>query len=376
MPERRVRPLTSRLLLTGILLAASLATAVIADAAGAIARIERLPRSQRLPAYERALADGPSAASDRIALVQAFARHTHQLSPLYSKSVFPFDQRRWISLLREGFDPRRPDPNVALSLAQLLVDADDPSAAAPVISAFKTASPGNHAAQAWSKWLDGKRAPVGSQEPLLSFPLHFCVLTSNPAAHRVATLQQCRKECEILNDTFRTLAGAPLVRFELKGFSPFDTVKAGGSELLAYGDTATFSSDQVARAFNACADPRVRDPKAINVYIYDSRSAKAGSGDLTSHGKRNSNRPYVFLDWERLNGRIQNAEAHEMGHAFGLEHVGAPGAGATTSTNIMTSAGVGFGSGGLRDLGFTPAQSALIRYHAGRTYARLGLGRK
>jgi hypothetical protein len=283
-------------------------------------------------------------------------------------------------LLREGFDPQKPEVNVALALSQLLVDANDPAAAGPVITAFKKAAPGNHSALAWSKWLEtagpNRRTPDGSQNALLSFPVHFCVLTSNPAAHRAATLQQCRKECDILNSTFRALDGTALVRFEFKGFSPYEVVKETNSELLTYGDTAKFSSDRVARAFNATADARVRDQKAINVYIFDSRSAKAGDDDVTSHGKRNSNRPYVFLDWQRLNGRIQNAEAHEMGHAFGLEHVGAPGARASTSTNIMSSSGVGFGSGGLRDLGFTPSQAALVRYHAGRTYARLGLGGK
>ena len=88
---------------------------------------------------------------------------------------------------------------------------------------------------------------------------------------------------------------------------------------------------------------------------------------------RNSNRPYVLIDWERLGGNIQNAEVHEMGHAFGLGHVGVPGAQGDTSTNIMASAGEGFGSGGIRDLGFSESQAALILYHAERTHGRLGL---
>lgn len=44
-----------------------------------------------------------------------------------------------------------------------------------------------------------------------------------------------------------------------------------------------------------------------------------------------------------------------------------------TATNIVASIGEEFGSGGQRNLGFTEAQSALILYHATRTYQRLGL---
>jgi hypothetical protein len=352
------------------LLAAALSPRAFADVAGLLARIERLPRTERLQAYEAALADGTVPAADRTATIRAFARHSQQVSPLYSKGGFPFDPRRWNTLLREAFDPKSPDPTIGLTLAQALVDANDPGAAGPVLAALKTVKPDDHTVLAWSKWLE-----TGGREEVLTFPVHFCVLTTNPAAQQAATRQQCLKECEILNATFRSLDGAPLARFELKGFSPYEAVKGANTELLAFGDPAGFDSAQGARAFNTCSDPRVRDPKAINIYVFDSRSAKGGE-DATSHGKRNSNRPYVFLDWKRLNGNLQNAEAHEMGHAFGLEHVGVPGARPSTSTNIMTSAGEGFGSGGLRDLGFTPAQAALVRYHAARSYARLGLGRK
>jgi hypothetical protein len=143
---------------------------------------------------------------------------------------------------------------------------------------------------------------------------------------------------------------------------------------VEFGDSKEpYDSGKVVRAFNATSDPKVRDPHAINVYIYDSYSDRVQDDDKTSHGTRNSNRPYVLIDWERLGGNIQNAEVHEMGHAFGLGHVGVPGAGGDSSTNIMASAGEGFGSGGRRDLGFSESQAALILYHAERSYDRLGL---
>ncbi|MBD0057815.1 metalloprotease, partial [Acinetobacter radioresistens] len=51
---------------------------------------------------------------------------------------------------------------------------------------------------------------------------------------------------------------------------------------------------------------------------------------------------------------------HEMGHVFGLKHVCAPKATKRTPTNIMTSAECKLGSGGLRNLGFTPVQLQTI----------------
>jgi hypothetical protein len=377
MPTRTKGVRTIRAFSVLIMLWGLLAQSALADPAPVIARIERLPRKERLRAYEVALADRSLPPADRPALVKAFARHAQQVSPLYGKSDFLWNEARWMEILLQGFDARKPDADVALALAQIYIDAKNPRAASPVVSAFKAAFPGHHHALAWSEWCalaEQEKGSPGSRE-LLTFPVHFCILTRNPAAHRVATLEQCRKECDILNSTFRTLDGAPLVRFEFKSFSAYQDVKDVQTELLRYGDSAEFDSARVAKAFNTCTDPRVRDPRAINVYIFDSYSARPGSEDVTSHGKRNSNRPYVFLDWQRLDNKIQNAEAHEMGHAFGLEHVGVPGATAKTSTNIMASAAEGFGSGGLRDLGFTPAQSALIRYHARRTRSRLGLAR-
>ncbi|WP_345681951.1 hypothetical protein [Novipirellula caenicola] len=182
------------------------------------------------------------------------------------------------------------------------------------------------------------------------------------------------REVEILNATFRTSDGKPLVKFTFESFTAYADIANSDQELLQYGDSAaTYDSNAIADAFNRCDDTAIRHRNAINIYIFDAHSRKEGFGDVTSHGKRNSNRPFVLLDHARLNNAIQNAEAHEMGHAFGLGHVGVPNAKLTTSTNIMTSAAEEFGSGGKRDIGFTPAQSAIILYHAVRTHSRLGL---
>ena len=351
---------------------------VRADAASTSEVIERLPRAQRPAAYERAIAEKGISNQERAGLICAFAKHAKDLSAAYGKDRFPYDEQKWIAILRQGFEADPRDPDIACALAQLLIDRRDVKAALPVVKAFQAAHPDNHSAQAWLAWCESRQTPPANRKPdeAPAFPIHFCVLTRNPKAHQAATLEQCRKECDILNATFRNLDGKPLVQFKFKGYTSYQQIKNSRSDLLAFGDrTDEYNTDLVAKAFNGTKDSLLRDPQAINFYIYDSRSTNAGVSDMTSHGKRNSNRPFVLIDWQRLNGAVQNAEAHEMGHAFGLEHTGVPGATANTSTNIMASAGEQFGSGGKRDLGFSPSQAAIVLYHAQRTHDRLRAAR-
>jgi hypothetical protein len=342
------------------------------------AAIERLPRTQRPDAYQKAAASGNLPAASRQALIQGFARHAKDVSPHYQNEPLPWNTTAWMTLLRRGWEAAPTDATIGLALARLHIDARQYAAAAPVLAALDKAHPDNHEVNAFQAACQSTKdgSPVAPSGPLKTFPLHFCVLTKNPAAHRVATAEQCRKECDILNATFRTRDGRQLVKFEFKSFSAYTDIKGSTSALIRIGDsTQPFDTDAVMRDFNNTNDRRVRDPGAINVYVYDAYNPRAKFADLTSHGKRNSNRPYVLLDWERLDNKVQNAEAHEMGHAFGLEHVGVPNATGKTPSNIMTSAEENFGSGGLRNLGFSEAQTAVILFHAQRTYSRLGLGR-
>ena len=341
--------------------------------------IERLPRSQRLTAYPNALKRSGVSDNDRMALIKAFAKHAKIVSPHYLKSDRVWNPKSWVSILDEGFKRNPNDPDIAWALAQLHINDANYSKALPIVESFKKSNPNHHHALAWhalcnSKKDGSKLRPARGK--LLIFPLHFCVLTRNPSAHKVATIRQCRKDCDTLNATFRTHNGDTLVRFKFKSFSSYSDVKDSVSELVRFGDsTDPYDSNGLARAFNACKDSRVRDPNAINIYIFDSYSSRMKFADVTSHGKRNSNRPYVFLDWERIGNKIQNVYPHEMGHSFGLGHVGVPVATGKSPTNIMTSAGEKFGSGGLRTYGFTEAQAALILYHAQRTHQRLALKR-
>jgi hypothetical protein len=349
------------------------ATLARADVSGEIARIETLPRTKRLAEYE-ALAERRSLSdADRTAVIKAFAEHAAKLSPVYGSSAHKIVAKRWQLMLKYAFKRDSQNHDVAFALIQLLIDQKKYGEALPYAQAFAKAHPDNHFAKAWSQYCKSKNESASAASPL-TFPLHFCVITRNPQAHERATRQQCQEEVEIFNRSFVTLDGMALMKFSFKNYSSFADVRDSRCELLALGDsTQPYSNAAVTKAFNACQDPSVRDPKAINVYIFDSHSAKAGFGDPTSHGIRNSNHPFMLIDWQRLGGNLQNAEPHEMGHCFGLGHVGVPGATGRTSTNIMASSGEGFGSGGQRDLGFSESQAAAILYHAQRTYSRLGL---
>ena len=191
---------------------------------------------------------------------------------------------------------------------------------------------------------------------ILVYDLHFCIITANPTAHARATAEQLKKEVEILNQYFRSESRDRLVYFRFKSASGWNEVKHLGCPLVSWGDVQT--ADDYAQLFNECTHPQVRDPNAINFYVYDE------GGGINSRGRRNSNRPLVLLDWARLNHTTQSPEEHEMGHAFGLLHVCVPGATIQTPTNIMASTENCEGSGGLRTIGFNQEQLAIIFNYA------------
>jgi len=204
-----------------------------------------------------------------------------------------------------------------------------------------------------------------------TFDIHFVILTSNPSAQMVATLNQMQEEVNILNNYFVKEDRSPVVKFRFKSVSFYNDVKNSTCLFVSTVNSATpYDSDGWATLFNNCNDPKVRDKNALNFYVYDGYSEANGFNEADSHGKRNSNRQYVMLDWQRINHNIQSPEKHEVGHAFGLEHevghafglehVCAPGATYNTSTNIMTTVCIG-SSGGKRDIGFNAAQRKLVQ---------------
>ena len=123
-------------------------------------------------------------------------------------------------------------------------------------------------------------------------------------------------------------------------------------------------SEALARSVNECHDPELRKPGMVNVYIIDNcrwplSSTNCGNESL-SHGRRNGNTPYVFIDYIRLlrgdavapgdRARARGAEQHELGHTLGLGHVCFTDS--SGSTNAMHHSTICVGGKGDRAAGF------------------------
>ena len=364
MIRKAALPLLFTLFVTGILATPGRVFADNPRVDPIIARIEAIEdKSERLAAYERVLVGTPNfKPEDRLELIRAFAKHARFVSLFHGRSTLPIHENVWTRLLEEGHRLAREDPDIAYALAQIYINRRNFRRALPVAEAYADTRPGdyphNYAAPAFRDWCrlhrDGYR-----HVPLRVFDVHFCVITSNEEAHGVATEDKCRDEVRILNRNFQSLYGQPLVQFRFKSFTPYSRVRRLGASFLTFGDVteeSPYDGSGFSRAFNDCTERQIRDPDAINFYIYDSH-------DDGCHGRCNGYRPFVLIDWQRMVTHSQSPEVHEMGHGFGLGHVVVPGAARRDSTNIMASKWEGFvGSGGQRDRGFTEAQVAVIMY--------------
>lgn len=214
-----------------------------------------------------------------------------------------------------------------------------------------------------------------------TFPVHFCVVTNNDSAKKFVSKILLRNEIDTLNKYFTAEDPADpsgrkkLVHFTYEGATFYDEAKQSGSALVTFLDQdRSYGGKHINSLFDTEINPDIRCPKAINIYIYDSWKRGLSRADLTGHGRRNGNEPYILLDYMRLGHRIQAPEEHEMGHCFGLEHRCDPSVATdTTPSNIMTSGQGCSGKGGARNIGFDKAQVDSIEKYSPKIIATLGL---
>lgn len=235
------------------------------------------------------------------------------------------------------------------------------------------------------------------------FPIHFVVLTDSLKGTTSEITNELTAIVDTLNKNF-TVEDSSLppdnrrrvVSFRYKSATLYSEAKDINSDLVEF---ATPKFDFVERhdfkpLVNNATLP-LRDSNAINVYIVDSWRTEDGvfSDVDASHGNDNDYKPYMVLDYARINGKTKRvgAEEHEMGHCFKLAHVCEGNASSTSSTNIMSSSNKypkdnGYeyisedptstcrtGSSGKRDIGFNAKQCRIILNSAYNIKVVLGL---
>ncbi len=198
----------------------------------------------------------------------------------------------------------------------------------------------------------------GNNRPVV--PVTFVFTTNNPSAAQFDNFTQMRKEISILNKYYLDDQGKKIFNFKLNRYIPYEEFSKLHCDLKQQiNQPYPISTETIPASVNTCFPKRTASKEVI-IFIYDAYSTKWKFKDVTSRAFRNNGKPFILLDWNRLNYNIQAGSVHEMGHVFGLKHVCAPKATKRTPTNIMTSAECKLGSGGLRNLGFTPAQLQTI----------------
>ncbi len=211
---------------------------------------------------------------------------------------------------------------------------------------------------------------IASDLPVME--VHLVVLTDNGESRQI-TESDLREEVDILNHYFVDEYRNRIIDFRYKSSALYSEIEHSSCVWVKVGESRRKMSHlELKSLFNICRDVKVRDPKAINIYIYDAYSPEHEFADQDSKGFNNSSKPFVLLDRERLGHKLQSPEEHEMGHAFGLQHICEPNSTYETTTNIMATPGAYpggrncSGSGGLRNNGFTQEQERIILENASK----------
>ncbi len=362
------KPRIPRYLTAFVLSTGCLFRAMAGDAIETVKSLPEKQRTERIATCLELLHDSSISQATRVELIKLFAGDARLLSSHYGCNSIRIDEKEWINILTEGLEHAPGHTEVVYALTQLLINTGQYEKALEVIRPYAPLHPEYLIPPTWIEYCETKLQQGGKRpEVIPEFDIHFCVITKNPEARKRATLAQLHEEVAILNRRFVDLKGDPIAKFRFKSASLYQDVEKLGCPFVALGDSSEpYDSYGWEEIFNHCDHPQVRDPHAINIFVNDAYREPLGFKSSICHGKNNSNHPYILIDYARLNNTSLSPEVHEMGHAFGLGHVGVAGSDRFAHTNYMCSSVLNFGSGGRRNLGFTEDQLAIILYNARR----------
>lgn len=134
-----------------------------------------------------------------------------------------------------------------------------------------------------------------------------------------------------LNEEFRAESGEQLVRFRLSSVTLHGEArnsKCAAVQLAAQG--GDFS-----KAVARCEDSMIRQPGAVNIYVYAPQTAEGQPHRMVSRGGHNNEGPFALIHWRQYHDF--NTVWHELGHAFGLPHVCSSPRPEGTHWNIMAT---------------------------------------
>ena len=160
-----------------------------------------------------------------------------------------------------------------------------------------------------SKWFVINTPTDNSTDPTIELyntsdttviPIHVTILTKNPRARKRSSYSYLNKEIMRLNEEYKKKYPQSSYSFQLESLCPVKKVAKSQSSIASLIDIKSEYEREAWRSmFKACQDFNIVDPEAINIFIYDAYSKKRGFSTRSNRVQRNSNRPYIFLDWER-----------------------------------------------------------------------------
>jgi hypothetical protein len=200
-----------------------------------------------------------------------------------------------------------------------------------------------------------------------TFNVNFVILAPNHRIHDLLSDAHFEQSINRLNASFRDSKGQQIVRFQKSSIQRKVAIQNSSCHLLNLGSQIKKPRRaDVYQAYDDCHDPAIKNPNAINVYIFES-SWEADTPWKTSYAFFNWFRqPFIMLNWETYHSGYKVPDVHEMGHILGgLLHLDVCGSTDATPTNVMAGQSDHCeGTGGNRSLGFTDWQLGFVRLFA------------